>query len=65
MVLRCQCGGSLEIQSQSYPEDENGNNVGMAFESYKCVSCGRTGSFRFGKGREEMSGCVTSVNDGW
>jgi len=58
-MLRCKCGGSLEIQSQSYPDE------GMAFESYKCVSCGRTGSFRFGKGREEMSGCVTSVNDGW
>ncbi len=60
MVLQCECGGALEITSQHYPEDEEGNNTGMAHESYECVSCGRVGGFRFGKGREETSGCVTT-----
>jgi len=54
MTLQCECGGALEITSQHYPDD------GMAHESYKCVSCGRVGGFRFGKGREETSGCVTT-----
>jgi len=58
-MLVCKCGGSLEITSQTYPEDEDGNNIGMALEVYECASCGRTGSFKFGQGQEIMSGCVT------
>ena len=56
MVLTCECGGALEITAQSYPDDPDA----MAYESYECASCGRTGGFRFGRGREETSGCVTA-----
>jgi len=58
MVLQCKCGGMLEITEQSYPEN------GLAFEQYECVSCGRTGTFKFGEQNgthvERMGGCVTS-----
>lgn len=53
MGLKCDCGGRLEIRQQHYPD------TGMAHESYGCVACGRMGSYRFGNGREETSGCVT------
>jgi hypothetical protein len=52
MVLRCECGGSLELTGQSYGEE-------TAFESYECVSCGRTGTYSFGGATDSMSGCVT------
>jgi len=58
MVLQCKCGGVLEITDQSYPDN------GLAFEQYECVSCNRTGTFRFGEQNgnhvERMNGCVTS-----
>jgi len=50
-TLRCQCGGAVEIVNQSYSGDR-------AFESYQCVSCGRRGSFTFGSGRSDRSGCL-------
>lgn len=52
-MIRCECGGSVEIQSQSYGEDS-------AFESYKCVDCGRTGTMRFSNGTETLSGCLVT-----
>jgi hypothetical protein len=52
MTLRCECGGAVELTGQSYGED-------VAFESYECASCGRTGSYTFGADGERMTGCLT------
>lgn len=64
MVLRCTCGGSVEVQSATYPEDARGKPTGVAIENYECQSCGATGTYRFGErdGQhvEEMSGCLTT-----
>ena len=59
MTLRCDCGGALELTYQSYPDDPDAT----ATEQYECVSCGRTGSYQFGGGVDQTSGCVTSVRD--
>jgi len=56
MTLTCECGGALEITDQSYGEE-------TAFEMYKCASCGKTGSYSFGSGRDKTSGCVTTRRD--
>lgn len=63
MVLQCECGGALEITENSYDRDSDGNitEEGSALEVYECVSCGRTGTYRFGDGGESTSGCVTSA----
>jgi len=52
MTLQCECGGVVEIQSQSYGDTS-------AVETYKCLSCGRTGTFRFGDGTSSKTGCLT------
>ena len=52
-TLRCECGGCVEIQEGSYDDA-----TGRAFETYECVNCGRRGSFTFGNGRSEKSGCL-------
>lgn len=53
MVLQCDnCGGALELTSQSYGEES-------AVESYQCASCGQTGTYSFGGGIDRKSGCVT------
>lgn len=52
MVLRCNCGGALEITSQSY--NDNGG-----FESYECASCGRTGGYDLTT--NTTSGCVVDA----
>jgi len=52
MTLVCQCGGVLEIESQSYTKE-------TAFESYECLECGRTGSLRHDNSGTTLSGCVT------
>lgn len=54
MTLQCQCGGALEITSQSYYE--NGG-----YESYECASCGRTGGYNLGE--NTTSGCVTTTSN--
>jgi len=51
MTLRCECGGAVELNNQSHGED-------MAFESYQCVSCGATGTYRFDENGDELSGCL-------
>ena len=61
MTLVCECGGSLEITHQQYDRDADGNitGEGQAYEEYRCMSCGRTGSYTFGDGGEHMTGCLT------
>lgn len=56
MTLQCECGGAVEITSQSYPHDDGGR----AFEAYRCVSCGRRGTYTFGDGGDRRTGCLTS-----
>jgi len=52
MVLRCECGGVLELTGQSYTENS-------AFEYYECVNCGQSGSYTFDETLgERTSGCV-------
>lgn len=69
MVLRCECGGVLKFEDQHYPENEEGQAVGIAYEKYRCVNCNKTGTYEFGEqnGRriERMSGCVTSSYEGF
>lgn len=52
-TLRCECGGAVEIVDQTYSEETD-----RAFESYECVCCGRRGSFTFGNGRSDKTGCL-------
>jgi len=52
-TLRCDCGGAVEIVDATYSNESD-----RAFESYKCVSCGRRGSFTFGNGRSDTTGCL-------
>lgn len=66
MVLRCsECGGAVELQAASYPTDTSGHSKGVAFETYECVECGATGTYRFGdrdgQHVDETSGCLTSL----
>jgi len=60
MVLRCECGSSVELTNQSYPEGD-----GLAFETYECTTCGKIGTFTFGNrdGQhvERMGGCLTTA----
>lgn len=67
MTLTCECGGALEIVEQDYNYDNEGFAVGMAFEKYRCASCGRTGTYEFGEQNgqhtDRMSGCVTNRVD--
>jgi hypothetical protein len=56
VTLRCECGGQVEITGQS-DRDE------VALEIYECVACGRTGTYRFGDGRDQTGGCLTSENE--
>lgn len=49
MTLQCQCGGALEMTSQSYGQN--------SYERYECASCRETGSYRFGD-KTETTGCV-------
>jgi len=51
MTLRCECGGAVELQAQSY-------NDTTAHETYECASCGRTGSLSFGDYGETKTGCL-------
>ena len=60
VTLRCECGGRVEVQTGSYPEDDDGNPTGEAIELYECVECGRIGTYSFGDGRDRTSGCVTT-----
>lgn len=53
-MLRCECGGSLELQ------DATGGPESF-FEMYRCTACGRSGGFRAGKEESSTSGCVTRV----
>jgi len=53
MTLVCECGGVLVCQDGSYVGDE-------IHETYKCESCGRTGTYRSQEyGGDKTTGCVT------
>jgi len=53
-MLRCECGGSLELTYQNYGEES-------MFERYECVSCGKEGSYGVYDGNNTTSGCVSIV----
>lgn len=60
MVLRCECGGALDIQGASEWGEQRERT--RFVERYECVSCGRSGTYRVddnGTPREETTGCVT------
>jgi hypothetical protein len=54
VTLRCECGGVVTIDRQSYGED-------MAFESYECANCGDTGTLRHDSTGTTITGCLTRV----
>ena len=57
MILRCECGGTLEIQRGTDP-DASGDGF---LEVYECVACGRTGTYRHDPVTgDSTSGCVTT-----
>jgi len=51
MVLRCTCGGVVELDDATYTDE-------YATESYQCVSCGRTGHLSIGPNGDSKSGCL-------
>jgi len=55
MMLRCECGGALELQN-SPPADAD-----VWVEHYECVECGQNGSYSFNGhiDRHHTTGCVT------
>jgi hypothetical protein len=56
MVLRCTCGGPLEIV------DGSGRSGEGLHETYKCVECHRRGTFQVtATGRRLTTGCVRRV----
>lgn len=58
MTLRCKCGGAVEIQEGTDPDD------GPPYiEYYHCLSCGRSGTYVFGADSERMTGCLTTTED--
>lgn len=58
MTLRCECGGRVEVREGSNPD-----TGGRHWESYRCVECGGTGTYRFGDGYpDETTGCLTKGN---
>lgn len=56
MTLRCACGGAVELTAQSYGEES-------AVERYECVSCGATGTYRFGAGGDRVTGCLEHMDE--
>ncbi|MFB6189667.1 MAG: hypothetical protein ABEI57_07260 [Halapricum sp.] len=51
-MLRCECGGALSL------EDASGGPQSF-LETYRCASCGRTGTYRAGAEGDETTGVVT------
>jgi len=63
MVLRCQCGGCVEIQTANETKDDDGF-VTQFSEKYECVSCKKNGWLHAdssgGTNTEELTGCLTA-----
>jgi hypothetical protein len=60
VVLRCECGGSVEVQNGTDPE----NSDGGFFEIYECQSCGRTGTLTYDRHTgTTLTGCLTRESE--
>jgi hypothetical protein len=58
-MLRCQCGGPVEVTDGSDPYED-----GRHWEAYKCQSCSRVGTYEFGGSESDrLRGCLTETSE--